>query len=114
MVSSDDIVIFPDDLETGFWHRTKDKSALAQMTLLVWEQQVCGDIQVPFAPKETTKGAIISTAIASALYFYSPQSKAVFEVHFISNRASNNQDECFLILVLQNPCLWVFSLTHSF
>lgn len=49
VVSSDDSGIFPDDLETGFWWRTKDKSALAQMTLLVLEHQIYGDIHFPFA-----------------------------------------------------------------
>lgn len=49
VVSSDDSGNFPDDLETGFWDRTKDKSALAPLALLVWQYQVYSDNCFPFA-----------------------------------------------------------------
>lgn len=49
VVSSDDSGIFPDDLETGFWGRTKDKSVLAPLTLLAWQHQVYSDNHFAFA-----------------------------------------------------------------
>lgn len=91
VVSSDDSGIFPDDLEPGFWGGTKHKSALAQRLLLVWEHKVYGDIHFPYAQGmdwptyQRCHNFYCNLQCNTPLYKYSPQSKPVIKVHFISN-----------------------------